>query len=129
MATYLDGVISNVVGEPDRPTNLPTHTEPQKTSAVVRLLVSLFGWGLLSAALLQRIAAAVIENFEAGGATPPQSLSKIAEIGVSGHSSNNCRRDLIRYLWNYFLWKYPIPISIRVVFRFSQGTKFQATHC
>ena len=71
---------------------------PTQASCLVRVLVSLLGWGVISSVVVQRIAAASIADFEAAGATAPLSLQEFAKLGSSGNNSGSCRRDLMRWL-------------------------------
>ena len=94
MPTALDLAIEHSSGDA-RNAGRPV-APPQQASCVVRVLVSLVGWGIISSVILQRIAGAVIDDFEAAGATAPVSLQKLAKLGVCGDHSRNCRRDLMR---------------------------------
>ena len=91
----LDACIADVVG----PT-APRSTAPLKMqrSVTAALLLNLFAWGLLPAALVQRIAEAIVEDIKALGVEPQHSLLRMASIGTCGENSQNARRDLFRWL-------------------------------
>jgi hypothetical protein len=108
MATSLDLAIQYSMAE-------AAPAVPKQGSFVVKVLVSLLGWGIISSVVVQRIAAAVLADFEAVGATAPLSLQKFALFGTNGEHSRNCRRDLRRYLKPYLI-TIPTWQMIRVPF-------------
>ena len=108
--TPLDHAIRDVVGVA---ATEPMASKPKAgKSRCARLLLSMFGWGLIKATIVQRIAAAVVEDFREVGVDPPPSLLDLASLGSDGHHVNNIRRDLWRWLAPR-LSCIPSPICIR----------------
>ena len=99
----------------------PKKRDGSTKSHTATLLVSLFGWGVISAALGQRIAEAVVFDIEASGGEAPGNLHKLASLGASGMCSRNCRRDLWRWL-RPELASLPEPLGIRVAYAKSRST-------
>ena len=84
-----------------------------RSSRTASLLIHLFGWGVIGATIVQQIADAVMSDIQADGGHPPESIVKLASLGSSGFHSQNCRRDMWRWL-KPALALIPEPLYIRV---------------
>ena len=113
VGTELDDAIRAVV----EVTAAPPRTQVPKPckSNCAKVLLSMFGWGFITATIVQRIAAAVVEDFKDVGVEAPQSLLELSQIGAGGEHKQNCRRDLWRWL-EPKLRSIPSPICIRIPF-------------
>ena len=63
---------------------------------LVSLLLQLWSWGVLSAPVVQRIAAACVSEVLASGGIPSDTLLVLQGVGSAGAHPNLCRRDILR---------------------------------
>ena len=68
----------------------PSDVHHVPESKLAKLILFLFGWGLISANMAQWLAAAAIED-----GLEHADLKKLASIGKGGTYAGNCRRDLL----------------------------------
>ena len=73
-------------------------TEPIDTtsSVLVSLLLQLWSLGVISAPIVQRIAAVCVGEVLASGGTPSHTLRSLEKVGTNGAHPNLCRRDIIK---------------------------------
>lgn len=79
-STVLDDTIASVLGPKGRSERKPA----MKSSASGRVLLCLFAWGMLPAALLQKNAKAIVEDIESLGVVPCPALLKLAGLVPEG---------------------------------------------
>lgn len=93
----------------------------QSTSALARLLLSLFSWGEMSPQLVQKIASAAFEDAQAlvAGQSTLEDLEKIASIGSARRYPNKCYFDLLHAL--PFKVSIPMATSCKLTFKESLG--------
>ena len=91
------------------------------TSALARLLLSLFSWGEMSPQLVQKIASAAFQDAQAlvAGQSNLQDLERIASIGSAGRYPNKCYADLLRAV--PFKVSIPMATPCKLTFKESLG--------
>ena len=93
----------------------------QSTSALARLLLTLFSWGEMSPQLVQKIASAAFEDAQAllAGQSNLQDLERIALIGSAGRYPNKCYFELLRAV--PFKVSIPVATPCKLTFKESLG--------
>ena len=85
------------------------------SSVLVSLLLQFWAWGVLSAPIVQRIAAACVSEVEASGGIPSDTLVALQTIGTSGAHPNVCRRDILRKFTDKFDMFKPLNVKVPCV--------------
>ena len=82
-------------------------TGTPQSSVLIDRLLSLFGWGLISAATCQWLAEGACED-----GLIIDAVTKMSGIGTSGAHSGNCRRDLLRAFCSDMVVAKPIEMEV-----------------